>query len=167
MFYKKGALILSILACVFAAKADDAKPCLIFQGAGGDNLAIDLDRYNRISFGEEAMVLSSSNDASATLEILYSAYNQFKIGDGIPSASIDDVANDAVSLTYDPLQQSLMISGSEAETFEVGIFSLNGVLVAAGRLAGGEALSLQSLGSGVYAAVAVSEKSSLSLKFVK
>lgn len=166
MLLKKSAIILTLLVCALISMAEENKPCLIFQGAGTD-LAFDLEKYNRIKFGAESMELSHSDNPGATLELLYSAYNQFRVAESKPTEAVNEVIGDAVMLSYNSSNQSLELTGDAEEAYELGIFSLNGMLIERVRVMPGESVSVQSLSDGVYIAVAVNSSDSITIKFVK
>ncbi len=167
MFIGKGAIVFTFLACAVCVRAEVKKPCLIFQGDAVENLSIDLDRYNRIKFGDESMVLSSSENPGTTLELLYTAYNQFLVGDSNPNSAMEDITAVDVRLIYNAAEQTLALMGVSEEIYSVGIFNLSGVLLRSTSLTAGEAVSVQSLGSGVYVAVALNSTNSQTIKFVK
>ncbi len=170
MFLRKGATIVSLLLGLSSVFAEQ-KPCLILSGSGGTDYAVDLMKFNRIAFGEESMTLSNSSSSDAPLEILYSAYNRFKVGDAEPTveSAIDEIAGESpIQLTYSRSDRSLTLTADGCdETFSVGVFNMNGTLILHGELRPGESLAVESLGSGAYVAVAVGKDFSQSLKFVK
>ena len=167
MFFNKGAIIITLLGCALCCHAEDKKPCLIFEGGAGENLAIDLDKYNRITFGEDKMLLSNSDNPAVKLELLYTAYNRFRVGDSKPSTAVEEISESPVKLLYNSAEQTLTLGSEAGEAYTVGIFSMKGVLMHSATLTAGEAVSLQTLGSGVYVAVAVNSTSTHTLKFVK
>ncbi len=167
MFINKGAVALVLLSGALLVSADEVKPCFIFSGAAGENYAIDLERYNRISFGDDAMELSSSEHSSARIQLLYSAYNRFRIAEGKPSAAVEEVEDTAIQLYYNATTQELILAGDSTEPYTVGVFNLSGMLMYSGNLRNGEPISLSHLGNGVYVAVAVTSTDNHTIKFVK
>lgn len=70
-----------LLSCLFC-KAETKVPCLIFSGNAEKEHCIDLSSLNRITFGDNSMVISSSKDESKkSVELLYSLYHHLEIGD--------------------------------------------------------------------------------------
>ncbi|MDE6340269.1 MAG: T9SS type A sorting domain-containing protein [Muribaculaceae bacterium] len=145
-------------------------PCIVLSGNAQENRNIDLSKYNRISFGEESMTISSSSDPTAEeVELLYSLYNHFQVQDAAPTdgAAIEELTADSdVKLLFNQANRSLSLEGNNDTVHTIGIFNLNGELLITYRLRGNESCSLQSLNSGVYIAISTDGKSKLSLKFI-
>lgn len=161
-----------ILLCLSPVVAEEKKPCLIFTSDAGADYAVDLMKYNRITFGEESMTLTNSETGGASLSVLYSAYNRFKVGEAEPSQlAIDELsAESPVQFSYSKARQIISLSSDSGigdEVYRVGVFNLAGSLVLSALLRSGESLSVESLAMGAYVAIAVGEKSTQSLKFVK
>lgn len=166
MFFRKGALVLFLLTGIVPIAAQQQKPALIFSGAAGDNYAIDLEKYNRIYFGESGMKLVDSNNPADNMDVLYAAYHKFRVGEAYISG-LEDVSDVDSPLVYNPIEQTLAISGDSEDTYRIGVFGLNGMLMLSGLLNGTETISVESLPKGVYIAVAVGNKSNKTLKFLK
>ncbi|MBD5163436.1 MAG: T9SS type A sorting domain-containing protein [Bacteroidales bacterium] len=162
-------LLVALLCCIGSATsiaAEDGTPCLIFSGAAGKEYALDLTRYNRITFGENSMTVSNSKDPSDNVELLYSAYHHLEVG--LAQASgLDDVAATDLSLVYEAETSTLKVESTDENTYAVGVFNINGVLVCHTQLRGGEGVSLATLAPGVYVAVATGETGTQKIKFVK
>ena len=150
-----------------SGRADNVKPCLIFSDASGADYAVDLERFNRISFGENSMVLTNTNDESAMIELLYTAYSRFKVGEEVPSAAIEEIDIADSRIVYSPTSRSLLIEGESRESFNLGVFNMSGALVTRGTVSVEQPFSVSGLERGVYVAVAVGEKSEISVKFIK
>lgn len=147
--------------------AEDNSPGLIFSGPSGLEYSVELSNYNRISFGPDAMTLTHSSGESPELQLLYSSYNKFIIGDPLVSA-LDEVELIDRSLRYDAGAACLRLSCDNAEmNFTVGIFNPQGVLLLQARMHSGDELPVGSLPSGIYIAIAANENYTMNLKFAK
>lgn len=159
-------VLLSGLVC----KADTKVPCLIFSGNAEKEHCIDLANLNRITFGDNSMVISSSSDGNnKTVELLYSLYHHLEIGDGFPDkgAGIEAVDADSDSRIYVDSQAKLLYLTSTFENrFSVGVFNTSGLLLMTSELISGDALSIEALGPGIYIAVATNGDTKLTLKFI-
>lgn len=158
------------LSCLFC-KAETKVPCLIFSGNAEKEYCIDLSSLNRITFGYNSMVISSSKDASKeSLELLYSLYHHLEIGDETPTdigASVDVISEDSISRIYvDAKSKLLYLQSKDDTTFHIGVFNISGNLMLTSDLSNGDAVTLESLSSGVYIAVASDGKTKLNLKFI-
>lgn len=162
-----GFALLSSLVC----KAETKVPCLIFSGNAEKEHSIDLASFNRITFGDNSMIISSSKDASKqSVELLYSLYHHLEIGDAIPTdltGGIETVNVDADSRLYvDARSKLLYLQSSSESTFTVGVFNLSGNLLLTSELNDGDAITLDALTAGAYIAVASDGSTKLSLKFI-
>ena len=160
---------LVLLSCFFG-RAETRVPCFIFSGNAEKGCSIDLSKLNRITFGDNSMVISSSTDESVeSVELLYSLYHHLEIGDAIPTvdnSSVNEISADSTSqICVDADSKLLYLQTTSDAKFYVGIFSVNGNLLLTSALYSGDALSLDGLSPGVYVAVASDNKISLSLKF--
>lgn len=160
------------LFCGFCqVKAADTVPCLIFTGNSDAEQCIDLAKLNRITFGEDGMTISSSKDNSVQeVQLLYSLYRHLEIGEAIPtdiSTAIDEIGVDEKSrLLFHSDTKSIKLESSSELPYDIGIFSLKGILLATSRLYAGQSLSVEALNTGVYVAVATNGESKLILKFI-
>lgn len=159
-----------LLSCLFC-KAETKVPCLIFSGNAEKEYCIDLSELNRITFGDNSMVISSSKDASKkSVELLYSIYHHLEIGDETPTqigASVDVISEDSISRIYmDAKSKLLYLQTKNATTFHLGVFNVNGNLMLTSDLSHGDAVTLEALSPGVYIAVASDGKTQLNLKFI-
>ena len=149
--------------------AQEQKPCLIFSG-GGNQQAYDLEKYNRIQFGEEFITLGSSKDPSISeIQLLYSLYNHIEVGNAVP-AGIDDLTNDMnvqeLRIDYDGKNRQLLIANSKNTPVIIGIFDTNGSLLLSVKVSGETSVPLGNLVPGVYIAVATDGNAKSSLKFI-
>lgn len=153
-----------------SAKADTTVPYLIFSGNADDERYIDLAKYNRITFGDNSMTVSSSTDGRIPpVELLYSLYNHFEVGNASPDVSgIDEISADTESqLIVDGQAKSLHITASESQTrFNVGVFDISGHLMVSTTLTPDKPLSIGHLYPGIYIAVATDGKTKLYVKFI-
>ena len=167
MSFIRGVPIICLMIACGAIRADEVKPCLILSGHTESDLAIDLDKFNRISFGPESMTLTSTNDPEASSEMLYSVYNRLKIDYANPSVGVEEVEVCKFDFLYHKSVQSLSVTTEGTEPVKVGVFNLSGTLVINAQLNNGESLSVESLSPGAYVAVAVDKSGSKSIKFIK
>lgn len=154
----------------FSAMSQNVVPCLIFTGNSDTRQCVDLSIYNRINFNEEGFTISSSQDDSVKeVQILYATFNRISIGDDVPNASngIGDVSvqNDSQLMYISDINALSIISGS-TKAFNVGLFTLNGVLVARSTMFANDNLSLESISPNTYIAVATDGNCKLTLKFI-
>ncbi len=158
-----------LLSCVCTAKAQEEVPCLIFTGASDSQYCVDLSKLNRITFGDDGMTVSSSTDShTPEVTLLYALYNHIEIGDATPTdvSGIGIIKTDGDSkLIYINNEKSLRLESPYSKPYSIGIFSLNGTLIATSTMTAGQSLSLEALSSGTYIAVATDGKSQISLKF--
>ncbi len=152
------------------ATAQDAVPCLIFTGSSDTSYCIDLSKLNRVTFGDEGMtVSSSSDDGQPEVTLLYSLYNRLQIGDAVPTdpAGIEavEVAGDS-SLRFISDTESIVLNSTSENPFTIGIFGLNGTLIASSRMTAGQSLYVGSLAQGSYIAVASDGNIKLTIKFI-
>ena len=156
-----------LLSCP-VCKAETKVPCFIFSGNAERDYCIDLASLNRITFGDNSMVISSSKDAGMeTVELLYTLYHHLEIGDEIPEASVEVNSDDTSSRIYVDAQSKLLYLETTSESiFQVGVFNISGNLLMTSELSNGDALMLDALSSGVYIAVASDGVTQLKLKFI-
>ena len=159
-----------LLSCL-VSKAETKVPCLIFSGNAETEHSIDLASLNRITFGDNSMVISSSkDDVRESVELLYSLYHHIEIGDAAPTDSesqIEPVSDDAAPRIYvdAPAKLLFLESGSDVK-FSIGVFNISGRLLLTSELNNGDAVTLEALSPGVYIAVATDGKTKLTLKFI-
>lgn len=161
---------LAVLSGPFC-KAETKVPCLIFSGNAEKEHCIDLSTLNRITFGDNSMVISSSKDASKkSVELLYSLYHHLEIGDEIPTdieVSVDVISDDSISRIYvDAKSKLLYLHSADNTKFQLGVFNVDGNLMLTSDLSNGDAVTLEALSAGVYIAVASDGKTKLNLKFI-
>lgn len=116
------------------------------------------------------MVVSSSNDFSVPeVQLPYSLYHHFEIGDAVPTASINistiDVASGSRLLFCSDIK-SLVVESTSDSPFRVKIYSLGGKLLAISEVHAGQMLSAKALDAGIYIAVASDGQITLTLKFI-
>ena len=155
---------------VSRASANDEVPCLIFTGNSDKEYCIDLATLNRITFGNEGMTISSSKDDTVEeVQLLYSLFHHLEIGNANPSGSsgIDEINADGNSrLIFSAETKSLVLESTSPEHFTVGIFNLQGRLIATSQVRAGQSLAVDELVTGVYIAVATNGETKLTLKFI-
>lgn len=163
MFWMVGFVLLFSLLC----NADTKVPCLIFSGKAETEHSIDLSKLNRITFGDNSMVISSSNDdAEPYIELLYSLYHHLEIGDAKP-AGIEQLGDNVDSrIHFDFTSKILYLQTPSEKRFSIGIFNVGGQLVHIAEVYGGNGVTLGNLSTGVYVAVATDGNIKLNLKFI-
>lgn len=157
-------LLCSIGICL--SYAEKVEPCLIFSGNAEQNKALPLAIYNRISFGENSMTVSSPDDAVSSVELPYSDYNRFNIGEDIIS-EVQPISDSGIELTFDSSSNTLLLMSTCDTVVEVSIFGIDGKMILCTDMRRCERLSLNSLPEGVYVAVASGEAENHKIKFIK
>lgn len=159
-----------LVVVTLSARGETVVPCLIFKGNTGNRQSIDLSKFNRLSFDDDGMIVSSSNGATTEeIRLLYSIFNHIEIGDDVPSneAGLD---GNSVSLDSKLLfvsdDKSLKIETSSTNRFSVGVFNLKGALVATAKIFANDGLALEALVPGAYIAIASDGEIKLTLKFI-
>lgn len=115
------------------------------------------------------MTISKSTDSNTPeINLLYALFNHLEIGDAIPTdiSGVDAVkADENLQLRYISIAKSLVLESPSSSNYSIGIFSLNGTLIATSTMTAGQSLSLETLSSGTYIAVATNGESQISVKF--
>lgn len=160
-------LPISCLVC----KAENRMPCLIFSGNAEKELCIDLTSFNKITFRNSSMIITSTLEENKdSIELLYSRYNHLEIDDCTPTdtnVSINEISVDTYPKMYvDSRNKQLHFISSSNSTFSIEIFSISGHLLLTSKLNYVDAIPLQSLPSGVYIAIASDGKIKKNLKFI-
>ena len=167
---KVGWLAGVVISCFCLTKADEAVPCLIFTGNSGTPHCIDLNKLNRITFGEEEMTISSSKESNEpTVTLLYSMFNRLEIGDAVPTdlTAVEIVkAEGNAKLRFNVDTKTLALESASDKPYSIGIFNLSGTMIATSNMKAGRSLSIATLPEGTYIAVATDGKSQLTLKFI-
>lgn len=151
------------------ASAENEVPCLVMSGHAQGERRIDLSKLNRITFGPESMTVSSKDNPQETQELLYSLYHHIEIRNATPDIETGVVltpAAEGYSMRYLADSHSLKIDAPEDTMFKTGIFDVAGTLILTAEVRGGEVVSLGSLSSGTYIAVATDGVTALNLKFM-
>ncbi|MDE6648299.1 MAG: T9SS type A sorting domain-containing protein [Muribaculaceae bacterium] len=159
-----------LISCYCTAKAQEAVPCLIFTGNSDTEYCIDLDKLNRLTFGDDGITVSSSSDSTQPeVTLLYSLFHHLEIGNASPTdpAGADAVeAESGSQLRYIADTRSIALDSSSEAPYSIGIFSLKGTLIASSKMSAGQTLSVGSLTAGTYIAVATNGNNQLTLKFI-
>lgn len=151
-------------------KAATIVPCLIFSGSADSEYSIDLAKLNRITFGDNSMVISSKDDPNLSFELLYSLYDHLEIGDADPTnvafsvKTVEDNVN--FRIYFDPISKNLYLQTSPKEKFRIGIFNAGGQLVFVSEAYSENAVGLENLPTGVYVAVATDGNTIINHKFI-
>lgn len=144
-------------------------PCMIFSGSSPQEHRIDLAKYNRLTFGDNSIKLSSSKDSQAQqVELLYSLFNHIEIKDAVPSSisEVEEVEMTNAALHFNQMNRTLSLEGESEVKFTIGVFDMGGRLMASAQMKGDEYISLSSLQPGFYIAVATDGTSKLTLKLI-
>lgn len=153
-----------------SANAETVVPCLICTGNSSTKQSIDLSKFNRITFDDEGFTVSSSQDGNSTdVRLLYSLYSHLEIGDDTPTneAGIDDnIFSTDSKLNYLSDTKCLTIVSPSTNQFSIGVFNINGVLIATSKVYSDDSLSVEMLPSDTYIAVATDGNIKLTLKFI-
>lgn len=140
---------------------------IVVTGSAKNPTGVPLDKYNRITFYEDNMTLSSSLDESVVaVDLLYSLYKHVEFCYFDPSG-VEDVSVDETWLVYDDMGRCLKIMSEENPTsFSVGVFTVNGNLVYADKFNELSIVTLSHLTPGLYIAVSTDSKIKTILKFI-
>lgn len=169
--FRLGWLISTVLVFGGASRATDEVPCLVFTGHGStEKHCLDLATHNRITFGDDAMTITSSrNDDVEPVTLLYSAFHHLEIMNDIPQTEtgVENIGiNSESTLLYNSATKALTLTAEPGEVYTTGVFDIDGKLLLTGKLQTEETMLLESLSGGVYIAIAVNGNSRLTLKFV-
>lgn len=113
-------------------------------------------------------ISSPTNSNTPEVTLLYALFNRLEIGDATPTdvSEVDAVKADSdLQLRFISTEKSLVLESPSTSTYSIGIFSLNGTLIATSTMTSGQSLSLETLTSGTYIAVATNGESQISIKF--
>lgn len=144
---------LLMMASIPAAMAQEV-PCLIFSGNAG-NKSIAISDYNRISFGNDAMILSSSaNPNKPALDLLYSDYNTFRVRNDAPSGVAEIKQLNNFGLVYYSASKEIGVSSACSEPINISIYNLAGMAIGSDVINPGERVSIANSPAGVYLVVA-------------
>lgn len=164
-------LAFSILCYCNPAKAQEKVPCLIFSGNSTTEHCINLAKLNRITFHDDGMTISPSNDANTENQTLtYDLFHHIEIGNAIPSISSGNKlidSDNASLLSFNPDTKTIILESTSDIPYNVSIFNIQGILSANASLTMGiHSISVEHLSPGVYIAIASNPISKLSLKFI-
>ncbi len=159
-----------MISCYSSSNAQDVVPCLIFTGNSDISECIDLSKFNRITFEEDEMIISStSNNDNPDIKLLYSLYNHLEFGDATPTDTneIKTIETDETTqLCFQADTKTLILKTASDIPYSIGIFTLKGTLIAISRMTGDQSLCVESLAKGAYIAIASNGESKISIKFV-
>lgn len=145
-------------------------PCFVFTGDSGKERALDLEKYNRISFSDNSFTVTSSvNSEVEAVSLDYSMFNRVEFKNSIPSETggiVSATGENRLGLIFASGPKTLRLVSPAEDNFAVSVYSATGQCVASSALYPGEEMSLSHLPSGIYIAVANNEDSQLTLKFI-
>ncbi len=164
-------LLLIFLWCLGAyipsLKAEETNPhCLVFSGHSGQEYALDMALFNRITFGENSMIVTGPDNSSSRKELLYTAFHHLEFKKAKPS-EVNELSISFTNLFYDRASDSIKLTTDSDKSCTVGIFNLDGILMISAEISNGKALSIEKLPTGIYIAVAVDANLNQKIKFVK
>lgn len=164
-------LLLIFLWCLGAyipsLKAEETNPhCLVFSGHSGQEYALDMALFNRITFGENSMIVTGPDNSSSRKELLYTAFHHLEFKKAKPS-EVNELSISSTNLFYDRASDSIKLTTDSDKSCTVGIFNLDGILMMSAEISNGNALSIEKLPTGIYIAVAVGANLNQRIKFVK
>lgn len=157
------------LAVSFQLKATDEKPCFVFSGASSSQNNFDLEKYNRITFKDNAFILSSSKDEQVSdMELLYDLFNHLEFKGGVPSeeTGVGLTENKDWNLQYDADTREIILISDNSEEYVLGIFDLGGNLLISSRLVSNTGFRIENLSNGIYIAIAAQGDKQQTLKFI-
>lgn len=169
MTCKKIVAISGAILCFFPSKSE-MRPCLIFSSPEVADYAIDLSKFNRITFHEHSMTLSNTEaPTEQELSILYSNYKKFRVDEAEPSEAVgmEEISMQSVQLAYNNLDETLCVRCEDDYTYSIGVFDIGGRLVATGKFTGPNVMSISDLAAGIYVAVISGNNISKTIKFKK
>ena len=106
-------LLSVVLLSSLISEAETKVPCLIFSGNAEKEHCIDLASLNKITFGDNSMVISpSKSNGEKTLELQYALYHHLEFGDAVPTGT--EAASICLSQTSVTLKvgETLMLTAS-------------------------------------------------------
>lgn len=146
--------------------ADEILPRLIFTGNAEESKILSLDEFNRIKFGDDSMLVSSTADPTNVIELPYSDYHMFSVGEDVLTG-VEEISGSDNLLTYDSASSSLRLDAPSNQTYVIRIYNIYGMSAMTAEIRGGESIDLLSLERGVHIAVATGENGIRKIKFMK
>lgn len=129
-------------------------PCLVFTGNSGVEKAVDLSEFNRISFGGQAMILTSSSNPDKTpLDLPYAEYNRFAVRNATPTGVKAANASESFGPVYFAATNEIGISSPSAEPVNIEVYNVAGMKVVSNVIYPGERVSIANAPKGVYLVV--------------
>lgn len=146
----------------------DEVPCLVFTGTAEQNRSHEMETYNRIYLTDEGFLLHSNiNSDAPDVKLLYSLFNHLEFKDDMPTMGVESNLSDGKSfLRYSEVDKTIEIITPSQNDFSLGVFNLSGILVATSNFGSAGKISVDSLSSGVYIAVATDGDIKLTIKFI-
>lgn len=140
---------------------------IVISGNAEFTKTLELNKYNRITFYDECISLSSSKDDTIErIDLLYSLYNHIKFSNE-GNVSVADINTTTSTLSCDIYSKTLnLYTQDNAADYNLGIFSANGTMIYCDKFTSDGKYSISNLMSGVYIAVATNGKTNLTLKFI-
>lgn len=147
-------------------KADNVSK-IVISGYADSPTTVSLGDYNRITFFDDHLSLSSSTDNTVTaIDLLYSLYYHIEFHDGEP-VNVPEITATTEILSYDASIKCLHLKTEEnPKQFSIGIFSANGTLIFAGKFNESSTISLADIPTGIYVAIATNGKTDSTIKFI-
>lgn len=159
----------AVLALMCGATASgETVPSLVFTGLGEETAVHPQETYGRIYLGEESFKLHSLTDETAEdIELPYNLFNHLEFKEMEASSGVESVAeSDSARIRYIAETQTIRLDAPADADYALGIYNVDGVLVAASHLGTQREVSLAGLPKGTYVALATDGSDKLTLKFI-
>lgn len=139
---------------------------MIVTGETGSKQTVDLSSLNRITFGENSMSLSLTDDLESSPIVLpYNLFNHIEFSDDLSTVLENHFFTDAKML-FLPGEKALEIKCDKQQDYLVFIFNSFGALIERNKTTSNTRYYLTHLYPGLYIAVAKNNNNQLQIKFI-
>lgn len=140
---------------------------IILKGNVDTPKTIALKDYNRITFNDDCISLSSSKNSSIEqIDLLYSLYYHIEFGNG-EIGVVPGIFVDSQLFSYSEQNRCLILSRVDNyEDYAVGVFSVSGAMLVSMIINCDGVCDVSNLSSGIYIAIASDGKSKFTTKFI-
>lgn len=151
------------------AVADNSEPCFIFSGNASEVKILPLKAYNRISFNQNGLIVSSSMDVGISKEnIPFKDYNRFFVGMANPTLSTvikETQSEEGLQLLFDSKAKVLTLISHSNEPHIITIYNIAGNMMLCSEIRSEGCISVHHLIPGIY--IATTEgRNNRTLKFI-
>lgn len=150
------------------AVADNSEPCFIFSGNASEVKILPLKAYNRISFNQNGLIVSSSMDVGISKEnIPFKDYNRFFVGMANPTLSVikETQSEEGLQLLFDSKAKVLTLISHSNEPHIITIYNIAGNMMLCSEIRSEGCISVHHLIPGIY--IATTEgRNNRTLKFI-